>query len=304
MRNTTKSLIGASCLAILVGGTFAYPTPLPAPDSDEEPSEITLTGVVRDFQERSVEGGHPDFESAPGRGYGLYGQNVAVDIGEDEKPVFTGNGRRLKRQYKDASGNPICWSLYDASKGDQAGRWSGYDTGAIESSESFNQWYNDVLGSNMSKTLDLTLEKAADGSYVFDSDEVDWCVELGGFFPLENQLFGNSAPRYNAPNRNFHFTFELHTEFTYKSGENQVFTFRGDDDVWVFVDGKLVIDLSGIHAAEEQTVDIDRLDLEDEKNYRLSFFFAERHRTQSNFRIQTNLKLDSVDIPTVTAAYD
>ena len=72
----------------------------------------------------------------------------------------------------------------------------------------------------------------------------------------------------------------------------------------MFVDGRLVIDLNGVHGAEEQTVDIERLDLEDGEVYRLSFFFAERHRTQSNFRMQTNLKLDTVDIPTVTAAYD
>lgn len=305
MRHTIIPIIGASCLAILVGGLNATPTPFPNTDAtDENPDEITLTGVVRDFKERSVDGGHTDFERQPGLGYGLYAQNIAVDIGADEKPVFTGNGRKVRRSYRDAGGNPICWTLYDPSRGDRIGRWSGYDSGGIESASSFNMWFNDVLGMNMSRTLDLTLVREEDGSYVFDSNEVDWCQEVGGFFPIENQLFGNSAPQNNAPNRNFHFTFELHTEFTYNEGDGQIFTFRGDDDVWVFVNGKLVIDLGGVHAAEEQTVDIDRLDLVDGEDYRLSFFFAERHRTQSNFRIQTNLRLDSVDLPTVTAAYD
>jgi fibro-slime domain-containing protein len=305
MRNNLKPIFGATCLAILVGGVYAYPTPLPASEAEEEdPESITLTGVVRDFKERSEVGGHPDFERQPDSGFGLYGQNIAHEIGEDEKPVFTGNGRKMRRQYRDSKGNPICWTLYNSDLGDRIGRWANYDKGGIESSSSYDMWFNDVLGTNMSRTLDLTLSKSSDGSYVFDSNDSEWCQEVGGFFPIENQLFGNSAPASNAPDRNFHFTFELHTEFTYQEDDSQVFTFRGDDDVWVFVDGKLVIDLGGVHNAEEQTVDINRLNLVDGETYRLCFFFAERHRTQSNFRIQTNLKLDTVDLPTVTAAYD
>jgi fibro-slime domain-containing protein len=306
MRNNFKPIFGATCLAILVGGVYAYPTPLSPNNATEEedPESITLTGVVRDFKERSVEGGHPDFESRPDGGFGLYGQNISVNIGEDEKPVFTGSGRKLRRQYKDSAGNPICWTLFDEDMGDKLGRWGSYDSGGIESSSSYDMWFNDVLGSNMSRTFDLTLDKAEDGSYVFDSNESEWCQLLNGFFPIENQLFGNSAAASGAPDRNFHFTFELHTEFTYNEEDSQVFTFRGDDDVWVFIDGKLVIDLGGVHGAESQTVDINRLGLTSGETYRLCFFFAERHRTQSNFRIQTNLKLDTVDLPTVTAAYD
>lgn len=306
MRNNFKPIFGATCLAIMVGGVYAYPTPLSSTNSSEEEEleSITLTGVVRDFNERSEDGGHPDFENQPDGGFGLYGQNIAVDIGEDEKPVYVGNGRKVRRQYKDSGGNPICWTLFDADLGDVLGRWGSYDSGGIESSSSYDMWFNDILGTNMSRTFDLKLDRSEDGSYVFDSNESEWCQELNGFFPIENQLFGNSAPASGAPNRNFHFTFELHTEFTYQEDDNQVFTFRGDDDVWVFIDGKLVIDLGGVHGAESQTVDIDRLGLNDGKSYRLCFFFAERHRTQSNFRIETNLQLDTVDLPTVTAAYD
>ena len=59
-----------------------------------------------------------------------------------------------------------------------------------------------------------------------------------------------------------------------------------------------------VHGAIEQTVDLNRLNLEDGEVYELAFFFAERHRTASNFRITTNLRLQSVTLPTVTAAFD
>ena len=54
-----------------------------------------------------------------------------------------------------------------------------------------------------------------------------------------------------------------------------------------------------------QFVDLDRFpDLQDGETYRLDFFFAERHRTQSNFRIQTNIAIRSMDMPMLTAVFD
>ena len=191
--------------------------------------------------------------------------------------------------------------IYDPSLNDQPGALGTNDAGAVHSSETFNQWFRDVPGVNMSKTLTLRFNRQSDGTYVFDDRTDPKYSELGGFFPIENELYGQSG---GSPDRNFHFTFELHTTFEYDASQSQFFRCTGDDDVWVFIDGKLAIDIGGIHSAIDQYIDFDRMGLEDGKEYPLSFFFAERHRTESNFRIVTNLALQSVQLPTISAAFD
>ncbi|MEM7229729.1 MAG: fibro-slime domain-containing protein [Planctomycetota bacterium] len=265
------------------------------------PEFLDLTGVVRDFREFDDPQGHPDFQVRPDRGFGHYCGNVAPVLGEDNKPVFTGNGWKVNSQWKDANGNPICYMLFDNAAGDQAGEVGLSSTAAIQSGETFKTWFNDAPGTNMSQPLTITLQRQADNSYVFDDKDDPLYDGLGGFFPIEDQLLGNPG---GAPDRNFHFTFELHTEFTYEADADHYFKFVGDDDVWVYIDGKLVIDLGGVHSATEQYVRLNRLGLVDGETYQLDFFFAERHRTQSNFRIATTLPLQSTPVPSVTAAFD
>jgi fibro-slime domain-containing protein len=72
----------------------------------------------------------------------------------------------------------------------------------------------------------------------------------------------------------------------------------------VFINGQLVIDLGGVHSTVEQYVDLNRLGMADGEIYSLDFFFAERHRTESNFRITTNLPLVSTPVLTVSAVFD
>ena len=297
MKPIHATIGGLTAATILATGTA-----VPIPAEAEDPESVVLTGVVRDFKESTVDSGHPDFERRPDRGFGHYVKNVAVELDAEGKPVFTGAGHKVDNQWRDSNGRNICWRLFDSSLGDSAGSSKGNDPGGIQDGDSFRLWFRDDPRWNKSRLLDVELKRQADGSYVFDSDTDEVYQERDGFFPIDHQLYGNSGN--GGPDHNFHFTFELHTEFTYDGDGAQVFTFRGDDDVWVFIDGKLVIDLGGVHGAIEQTVDLDRLGLEDGEDYRLSFFFAERHRTQSNFRITTNLQLETVQLPTVTAAYD
>jgi fibro-slime domain-containing protein len=298
---------GAGLLALIAAlSTAALPGNDAGAADEEAPETLELTGIVRDFKASNVTGGHPDFQKRPISGFGHYVGNIAPYMSSDGKPVFTGGGHKVTSQWMDPDHHegpkPICYLLYDAEAGDEAGAVSAsVDTGAIESATSFDKWFRDVPGVNMSMPLTLTLVRQSDGSYVFDDKTDPLYMQLGGFFPIEGQLFGNPGL---SPDRNFHFTFELHTTFTHDAEANHYFKFIGDDDVWVFVNGQLVIDLGGVHSELEQFVEINRLGLTDDETYTLAFFFAERHTTQSNFRIATSLPLVSTKVPSVTAAYD
>lgn len=272
------------------------------------PTSITLQGTVRDFRDRSASGGHQDFQWQPrnAAGSGSFGQylNIPADeLDSDGKPVFRSRGHKLTRQWRDASGRNIMAprEYIESRSGDQAGAMEG-EGQAVHTADGFAQWFRNVDGVNAWQALPITMARTAGtNQYVFDDRVAEAFAGSGGFFPINQQLYGN----YGNTGKNFHFTFELATEFTYQEGAGQVFTFIGDDDVWVFIDGKLVIDLGGVHGATAQTIDLDRLSwLESGQTYSLHFFFAERHTTQSNFRIETTLSLRNVNVPTTMAIYD
>lgn len=299
-RRSRAGMVGAGVLAaglMLVSGTAAGSSS----SSDDLPDTITLTGVARDFKRFDRAGGHPDFQQyLTGHVVGL----VASELDSDGKPVLSGSkGKKVGTQYKDAEGNQINPAMYNASLGDRAGSMSNYTGTSITNANSFSQWYRDVPGVNMSMQVPLVLQRMGDSnSYFFHAHDVSGTSQKEGFFPIDNKLLNDMDSTYN---HNYFFTFELDTEFVVEKGAGQVFTFFGDDDVWVYINGRLVIDLGGVHSAVKQSIAIDRLDwLKDGERAELKLFFAERHLTESNMRIETNLKLRTISVPPTTALYD
>lgn len=155
--------------------------------------------------------------------------------------------------------------------------YRGGSTGTTTDKASFDQWFRDVPGVNMTLPIAIPLEPQGNGNYVYDNR---------AFFPADDHGFGKEGNRHN-----YHFTLELRTKFEYQGGE--IFTFRGDDDLFTFVNGHLGIDLGGVHLPLERTIDLDAVaaefGMEVGEEYTLDFFFAERHTTMSNFRIETSI---------------
>jgi fibro-slime domain-containing protein len=154
-----------------------------------------------------------------------------------------------------------------------------YTTGPTE----FAQWYHDVEGVNMSIPFTVELTEDANGVATFESN---------AFFPIDGKGWGNQEA-----NHNFGFTFELHMTFKYNGEE--IFAFTGDDDLWVFVNKRLAIDLGGLHEPQSDTLDLDaradELGITKGNEYQLDFFHAERHSPGSNFKIQSSLNFTNCD---------
>jgi fibro-slime domain-containing protein len=189
----------------------------------------------------------------------------------------------------------------------------------ITSPATFAQWYRKDPANTEVVGL-ITLFDNGIGGFVnrFGPNGEQWVDAAGQsydgsplFFPIDGK--GKQAPTYPTPDapsaacvpgkygkppttwdatarHNFHFTSEVTHWFKYDASKPATLAFTGDDDVWVFLNGVLAVDIGGVHQPSDGSVSINpttagQFGLVNGNVYPIKVFQAERKICGSSFRL-------------------
>ncbi len=277
------------------------------------PATVDFQVTIRDYLKRQTAGGHPDFEwnvESPNNMLGPVCTSSNSDACTEAAGTACASGTCARL---DAQGKPI----FRLANGE----------GDVRDTDSFATWYRNTLFDQSEDTgIDRTVSGTSYDVLRYAVKDTITLTQQGGtaseryqytnnsFYPLTGKALGNDGN-----STNFHFTTELRYFFQYKGGET--LTFTGDDDVWVFVNGRQAVDIGGVHGAENGRVilgddgdgtggvDSDcsvhggglntcaltdgEISSDDDKRfgltkggvYEIVLFQAERHTSESNFQL-------------------
>lgn len=155
------------------------------------------------------------------------------------------------------------------------------------------------------KDLKLGFEQKGDTytlKNVKDQNGNTLTTEGADFYPLD----GDRKLNYENSETAHNYFFGMRYDVSFKIGDYvgpMNYEFTGDDDLWMLLDGKLVLDLGGIHGAADGTVDIweklgktaDQLTSEEkEQEHTLTVLYMERGAGESNCKMKFTLPSASI----------
>lgn len=165
---------------------------------------------------------------------------------------------------------------------------TGHDP--VQPTDNFYQWFHAVEGKSAKYERELTFNRVGnENKYTYGGRQI---------FPLDDIPDAQITSGHN-----FHFTAHMQTPIKVSRSGTETFDFSGDDDVWVFLNGHLVLDIGGVHTAIDGSFTINQdgsvtsrvfegtktyseniydLGLEKDEIINLDLFYAERNTSEAN----------------------
>ncbi len=193
-----------------------------------------------------------------------------------------------------------------------------YPWGQCSAAHEIEKWFipqvvaTDAAGreykNGVCRDISLSLDDEGFWQADFTNEEGDCNDTINpGFYPIDDLRYLDSAKTVLNPkfdwdvqgcHHNYSFSMKVSAQFKYVKG--QYFEFRGDDDVWVFINNRLVVDIGGCHSPVEGGVNLDTIGQNDPsqkliegREYPFHIFFSERNATGSNFKMRTSINLQT-----------